>query len=231
MYSFKPLLAAVIAAPLVLTGCASPKSNYAPNSIAISEPPLNAVITSQIGDTMLRQGTYREHDTFYLVSAAEPSWAYTLQPGYYFKQGEDEGAEYFLPGQGEDGGRVIKSALADEWRSLMIRKDKPGVCVITVFNMKTCGDEVQVERRKKPVATADSFQQTLIYNGKVGNKVNIGYREFSASLARPAFNNNVEYDLSESRVVGYKGAQLEILEATNQHIKYKVLRNFNGAAL
>ena len=65
----------------------------------------------------------------------------------------------------------------------------------------------------------------------MGTKVNIGYREFSASLARPAFNNNVEYDLSESRVVGYKGAQLEILEATNQHIKYKVLRNFNGAAL
>lgn len=36
----------------------------------------------------------------------------------------------------------------------------------------------------------NSFQQTLIYNGKVGNKINIGYREFSGDLARPAFANS-----------------------------------------
>lgn len=77
--------------------------------------------------------------------------------------------------------------------------------------------------------THDSFQQTLIYSGKVGNKINIGYREFSGSIARPAFNNNVEYDLSESTTIGYKGAQLEIIEATNQYIKYRVIKNFNSA--
>ena len=77
----------------------------------------------------------------------------------------------------------------------------------------------------------DSFKQTLIYSGKVGNKINVGYREFSGSVARPAFNNNVEYDLSESLVIGYKGAQIEVLEATNQYIRYKVLRNFNKATM
>jgi hypothetical protein len=86
------------------------------------------------------------------------------------------------------------------------------------------------ERVKKPILTHDSFQQTLIYSGKVGNKINIGYREFSNNLARPAFNNNVEYDLSDSAVIGYKGAQLEIIEATNQYIKYRVFRNFNSAS-
>lgn len=73
----------------------------------------------------------------------------------------------------------------------------------------------------------DSFQQTLIYNGKVGNKVNIGYREFSSDLARPAFNNDFEYDLSESKQIGYEGALLDIIEAGNQQIKYKVIRSFN----
>jgi hypothetical protein len=75
----------------------------------------------------------------------------------------------------------------------------------------------------------DSFQQTLIYSGKVGNKINIAYREFSNNIARPAFNNNVEYDLSESKTIAYKGSQLEILEATNQSIKFKVIKNFNTA--
>ncbi|CAD9197495.1 hypothetical protein QAC21B_03669 [Acinetobacter bohemicus] len=72
-----------------------------------------------------------------------------------------------------------------------------------------------------------SFQQTLIYSGKVGNKINISYREFSGSLARPAFNNDVEYDLNQSRQIGYKGALLEIADANNQSITYKVLKNFN----
>jgi hypothetical protein len=58
------------------------------------------------------------------------------------------------------------------------------------------------------------------------NKINIGYREFSNNSARPAFNNEVEYDLSESKRIGYKGAQIEVLEADNSSITYEVLRNF-----
>ena len=48
-------------------------------------------------------------------------------------------------------------------------------------------------------------------------------------MARPAFNNNVEYDLSESPIIGYKGAKLEIIEANNQFVRYRVIENFNKA--
>ena len=77
------------------------------------------------------------------------------------------------------------------------------------------------EKKKYPVTNSDSFQQTLIYSGKVGDKINVGYREFSSNVARPAFNNEVEYDLSESKIIGYKGARIEVIEATNEYIKYK----------
>ena len=90
-----------------------------------------------------------------------------------------------------------------------------------------CRDGLQFEKRNWTVAGSNSFQQTLLYNGKVGNKINIAYREFSSDLARPAFNNDVEYDLSESNQIGYKGALLEVIEANNQMIKYKVIKNFN----
>ena len=75
----------------------------------------------------------------------------------------------------------------------------------------------------------DGFQQTLLYSGRIGNKINISYREFSNNVARPAFNNDVEYDLGESMTIGYKGAEIEIIEATNRMIKYRVIRNFNKA--
>lgn len=220
---------AMISVALALAGCASPKFNYAAKVTAISEPPLNTTQTSSVGDVLLRQGKYKEHDALYLPTKGDVSWAYSLLAGYYLKHGEDESAEYYLPSKGDDAGGVDKAALADPWKSVMAKKDGKTLCVVTVFNATSCDDKVNFERTKKPVLTIDSFQQTLIYSGKVGNKINIGYRESSGNLARPAFSNNVEYDLSESSTIGYKGAQLEILEATNQYIKYRVIRNFNYA--
>jgi hypothetical protein len=213
-----------------MTGCASPKYNYSANVTLISEPPLNTTQVSNVGDVLLRQGKYKEHDAIYLPTKADISWAYDLLGGYYLKHGEDENAEYYLPGTGEEAGKVDKAALADPWKSVMSKKGTKTLCVVTVFNATSCRDNVSFEHTKKAMLTQDSFQQTLIYSGKVSSKINIGYREFSSNLARPAFNNNVEYDLSESSIIGYKGAQLEVLEATNQHIRYRVIKNFNEAS-
>jgi hypothetical protein len=222
------LLAALLIAS-TLVGCAAPKYNYAPVSVAISDPSVGSITTTRIGDIMLRQGSYREHDAIFLRASREIGWAYTLHPGYYLKDGDDETAEYFSPGRSDDGGRIEKAALADPWKIVMLKRGASQLCVVTVFNVSVCNEVKDVEKVKKPSQTADSFQQTLIYNGKVGSKINIGYREFSNNSARPAFNNNVEYDMSESKIIGYKGAELEVLEATNQAIKFRLIQNFNKA--
>lgn len=222
-------LAVISLIAAVLTGCAAPKYNYAPRSVAISEPPIGSTTSVRIGDTMLRQGKFREHDALYLRAAREISWAYTLHAGYYLKDGEDDSAEFYSPSRGEEGGRVQKAAIADPWKSVMAKKATPELCVVTVFNATSCNRVPDLERTKRPVLADDAFQQTLIYNGRVGSKINIGYREFSNNMARPAFNNNVEYDLNESKNIAYKGAEMEVLEATNQYIKFRLIRNFNAA--
>ncbi len=216
----------------IVTGCATPKANYQPVTIDISEPPINSVNVSRVGDEMLKQGKYREHDALYVHSQVKPHWAYTVHPGYFLKSGEDGDNEFYrIGGAGEDSGYVEKAALADPYKSLMVKRSSNTLCVVTVFDIAACLNGVTegFERIKKPIFTQDAVQRTLIYNGKSGDKINVGYREFSGNMARPAFNNNVEYDMSESAQIGYKGALLEIIEATNQHIKYKVLSNFNNA--
>ena len=110
----------------------------------------------------------------------------------------------------------------------MTRNNRSELCIVSVYNNYTCEPVGRVDWMKRPVLAHDAFQQTLIYNGKVGSRINIAYREFSNNMARPAFNNNVEYDLSESANIAYKGAELEVLEATNQHIKFKLHQNFNA---
>ena len=103
------------------------------------------------------------------------------------------------------------------------------MCGINLHGDRFCTSNFEIERTKRQVYSAESFQRTLIYSGRIGDKINIGYREFSNDYARPAFNNEVEYDLSESKSIGYKGAELEVIDATNRSITFKVIRNFNSA--
>lgn len=216
---------------MALGGCATADFNYKPQTMNVSEPPLGAINIAYVGDTMLRQGKYSENDAIYLPTTVSVGWAYDLLPGYYLKKGEDSNSETYMPSLENDGGSVDKAALADPWQAVMAYKDKPKLCVISVFSAMVCENDANFKRMKKAVLTTDSFQQTLIYSGKVGDKINIGYREFSANLARPAFNNDVEYDLSASNIIGYKGAKIEIIEATNEQIKYRVIKNFNRAQM
>src|SRR5690606_13439745 len=145
----------------------------------------------------------------------------------YSKTGNNEKGIYFSP-INTNSTMVSKSFYADPLKVLMTTLSGE-LCVVTVFNAKACEANKNFTVKKVTALSEHSFQQTLIYSGKVGNKINISYREFSGSLARPAFNNDVEYDLNESKQIGYKGALLEVIDANNQNITYKVLRNFKKA--
>lgn len=217
-------------AAMALTACVSPTHNYIPKATNISRPSVGQVSTSSVGDEMVSQGVLFEREALLLKEDANIGLfsAYTLRHGYYLKQGENKTSDFYQPSPTPDGGRVEKAALADPYQSVQAYKSDSRICVVTVFNASVC-TKAAFQRLTKAIATDESFQQTLIYSGKIGQKIRLGYREFSANVARPAFSNDVEYDLSESSVVGYKGARIEVLEATNDHVTYRVISNFNEA--
>ena len=212
----------------VLAGCATPTSTYRATETAISEPTIGVETIANVGDKMLTQGLNIQQDGIEVLATFKPSWAYTIGAGSYLKTGDSPGHEFYMPKFGSGGGVVEKAAIADPWKSVMLDQVK-GLCVVTMFNAAACENGAQYNKKSFQAITERSFQQTLIYSGKIGNKINVGYREFSADLARMAFNNNVEYDLSESKTIGYKGAEIEVIEATNRFIKYRLIRNFNSA--
>lgn len=221
------MIAAFVTA-LLVSGCAVPTATYAPKATEISEPPLGVVVTANIGDRMVTQGLIIEQDGLEVTAPFKPAWAYTIGAGSYVKTGDAPDQEFFIPRPGYGGGQIERSAIADPWRSIMTKSDGQ-LCIVTIFNATACDKNPSIERRKFAVITDRTLQQTLIYSGKIGNKVNIAYREFTADIARASFNNSVEYDLSESMTIGYKGAEIEIIEANNRLIKYKVIRNFNAS--
>ncbi|OCG13655.1 hypothetical protein [Gilliamella apicola] len=214
---------------LVLTACSTMKYNYTAETKQISYPDLNVVTKTFIGDDMVRQGTVASRDviSFPQTTVVGRVVDYTIHAGEYLKVGEDQKYLFFGLNELNSGLTVAKSTFADIPAGIRTNKKNNELCVISIVGGSLCKGDASFSYQKRNVTYKNAFQQILIYNGKVGNKINIGYKEFNNDFARPSFSNNVEYDLSDSKVIRYKGAELEIIKATNQYIEYKVHSNFN----
>jgi len=74
---------------------------------------------------------------------------------------------------------------------------------------------------------ADSLRQQIEYMGKSGEVLEFTYSEFKDDMARSAFTRTFKVDLNEGSILNFKGAKVEIIEATNSGIKYKIINGFN----
>lgn len=205
---------------LLLSGCVTSKFNSHPVVVDISFPDIGETNTVSIGENLLEQGKKTKVEVWDVGSPFKVSLV-PIGHGEFVKVGEDE--QYYYV-------RHIDAPNIPD--SIRLKKGTNEVCYIGLNHMSYCGNapkNQKIEFRDKYIVSKDTFQRSLVYNGRVGNKVNIAYREFYGDIARPAFNNNVEYDLATSKTIAYKGALIEVIEADNQTVKYKVLRNFNMA--
>lgn len=83
------------------------------------------------------------------------------------------------------------------------------------------------EAEAQPDKTKPFFRKDFMYNGRVGNSLKFTYREFVNDLARPAFTQDLQYDLTESDIIGFRDARIKITDATNTSLKYKVLKGLS----
>lgn len=71
------------------------------------------------------------------------------------------------------------------------------------------------------------FKKEFVYNGKSNNTLKFVYREYINDMARPAFAQDIQYDLVDGNIVGIKGLRIEVISTNNTTIKYKILSDFN----
>jgi hypothetical protein len=202
------------------SGCVAVKYNGSDiKTTLIDRPEIGKVVEASIGDPLLEKGLVVEANVLEVYEKMG-GFNYTIPPLKYPQIGFDEKNDFFSA-QG-----VTKNPLSDPFNALSVSKiNNTEVCVITTFGNPVCytGNFKKATRISEQ---GTSFQQTLLYSGRVGDKLKISYREFSNNSARPAFNNDVEYDFSTSKTIAYKGAMLEVISADNTSITYKVIRNF-----
>lgn len=214
----KIILAIVIT--ILITGCTTVRYNGTDKFVKeVDYPEVGKEITVYVGDHMVQKGTVTE-ESILVVNKTIDGALYDIPAKLYPQIGYDQEQDFY------SATGVVRGGLSDPIQALAIKRvENAELCVVTVFGGSACY-EGEFQRKKQLSEKGNSFQQTLIYSGRVGDKINIGYREFSNNTARPAFNNDVEYDLSSSKTIGYKGAQIEVIRANNSSITYKLIRNF-----
>lgn len=71
---------------------------------------------------------------------------------------------------------------------------------------------------------SDGFRTELVYQGAGGGILRLAYREFIDDMARPAFTQDLTYDLSPdgTTMIAFQTLEVEVLEANNMGLRYVV---------
>ena len=243
---------AVLSIALWLTGCGSSPVMLVDttNTEFIDYPPVGDLITRGLGERLVAKGIrvtgpalHVRSDTQFNKKEGEGSvmtCAMTVPAGMYFKHGIYNAGKD-TPSFGSDcyGPVHVSVTLADgstNWN-----------CPGQLISAHVCGGQddhyflVSIGTARIPleqdfqnlslatgvVEDVTNFMQELVYNGRVENNQRFIYREFSNELARPSFTQEAQYDLSESTVIGFKDLRMEVLDASNTEITYRLISNFN----
>lgn len=226
------LCLATMAAALALGGCVSSQA-VSPQVEIIDHPPINANAQAELGDTILEKGKLSTYDG--LILKNELTWGdgiilkkINISPGRLRERQQDENFKYFysdkmtmydaLLGTSPyfGGGLCTKKADQTFVRLFIIA----GRCIIK------SRIPPEIEPTRITDADAPGLRQELIYNGRSGDTVKFLYREFAGDLARPPFSQDIQYDLKDGMTVGFKGARIQIVDASNTKLTYRVLSSF-----
>ncbi|MFT5207341.1 MAG: hypothetical protein ACI9CF_001093 [Candidatus Omnitrophota bacterium] len=214
-----------------LTGCATTMRQITPHKEYNHDWPVNSVRTVDLGTAVVARGeiyTYAAMDLQNDVSFGDGFFLkkFTVPAGELIaKKEDDKWTHYFAEDftiydsgftSSGPGGLKINKTDADQirifWQSLTVKPSpKP------IYSLK------RVNATNKP-----GIRKELIYNGRVGDNVKFIYREITNNLSNKPFSQEVEYDITESNFISFKGAQIEVQNATERTITYKVAANFPG---
>jgi hypothetical protein len=234
----------ILLAVLIFSGCATTLHPIQPSLEIIDIPHLNEVQQSELGDTIVSKGKQWTCSGMSLLEEVRAEGknglilgiTVTIPPGDLRAQSEDDKWVYY-----EAKKLTAVNSLGATFFSTggLKRSKKDGSFEVYAPYLTSVGYRFKKEvkptpkhqiKRIKISVEETTFQQELIYNGKVGSNVKFMYREISNDLMRPAFSQEVQYDLNESKTLGFKGVRIEVVEATNTHLKYKVLSSFPDLA-
>lgn len=227
-------IAAIVMA-LLVTGCVTAPPIQPPEIQITNIPPLNVESTADIGETLVAKGKLYVFDGLDLQERITDNGImreYIVEPNAMRREREDaDGTQFFFasPGAYWINDKYTRRR-AEPFGGYLTRKKNGTLQLVGSYDMTGAGKINPAAPRHRVGKIVDktqpNFRQELLYGGRIGNQIKITYREFAGDLIRPGFTQEAQYDLSTEQTIGFKSVRIEVIEATNTRIKYKVLASF-----
>ena len=84
-------------------------------------------------------------------------------------------------------------------------------------------ENVRFRESGEVLKTEGRFLGLLLFTGARGNTLGVLYREYPQGAAGPSTSEELRFDLSQSRVIKFRSLEIEILEADEASLTFRVL--------
>jgi len=223
----------LIVVMFALVGCAT---LVAPKLNTINTPNVKTEQTAEVGNAIIKHaltytkpGIYIDED----VTIENKQKKFTLNAGSLIARSTEKNKKqtYIIP-----TGRITlfdKQSQTTEslGEYILVLDDNKAKIISFQGRSKKIPSPAQLPNltRLENIAVGPTqFEQQLVYTGKTGNVIYLKYREYKNNMARDAFTQDVQFDISSEKLIGFKGARIEVLNASNTQIEYRVLKGFTG---
>lgn len=237
----------ILSVVLMQAGCVvmKPSENLKRTYTAIYQSPtiidfpiVGELKTVEVGESLVRKDKQTTIPSIDIEQATEHNlenlgrkFTIVVLPGRYTESGKDAFGKFYKSTEGKIlvDGQSFPSSLTT---GIYVLDSDPKQTEIWVRNPNTAlisYDAAGIPFTKSVYQRWDelSFKKELVYTGISQNVVSVMYREYQNDMARPAFSQDLKYDLSQSKTVGYRGSRFEIIKATNQGLTYKTLKQLD----
>ena len=240
------LKAVSLSLALGLTACAS-NSTYlkvimigeseAPQYSSVIEPAVDTVSVVAPGEPLVRKYTMKTSEGIELKEDLRIEGVnngnhciYEVKAGNYYYVGDSVRGRIY---SAENGLRqtVMKTGLDRTVDGGVYLSKLPGGDAGLFSGRSNIVEPMHRQVNAVPVTITEvdpeSVQRQIAYAGRSGNVIHLEYREFKEEAALPMVTQMLTFDVSEEKVVRYKEASFDILEATNTGLKYRVITHLN----
>lgn len=231
---------------LAVSGCVttekwstSAQKSYEDAKLVV-DPPLNIKSTKEVGESLFKTGIRRlevnKHSiitlsedaegSFGLMGGVRPVKAKAGTKGMMLTHSSSANPMLCVRPNGES------TTIPSETAGCFVDTNNDGKFDAIAFpgyaidnsSQKTFSYKVEQIRKESEIENPKSYWVEVLYQGISKGEIKISYREFKGGVARPAFTQDISYEIKPdgTSVIAFKGMRIDVEKATNENITYTV---------
>lgn len=219
-----------VSRPLLLTwlvlaigGCVPSLEPPHPTPTVITSYKIGVEQSAGIGDAIFDVQSARKVPEFVALRAHDPGHVRFLPAAIKIEQGDRfravgklETGSYVIRARGDTGVNAAKLVVTPDGHALGYYNGRGG------YTGGTWPTESLFVSAEGLEGQEGAYRAQMIYSGLTGNTIRTAFREFTGDFIRPAFTQELQYNLSQDSTIAYKSIKIQVLEASNSQIRYRV---------